>query len=104
MLKIVGVLVDGVRDCSADGRPLVTADTLPQALSPAAVTAVAGRLVDNVSEFVRGQSGAVRLLTAAFLSGGHVLIEDAPFVYPALRAPVRGWTVSPDFAGTATGV
>jgi len=41
---------------------------------------VAVRLVDNVSEVVRGQSGAVRLLTAAFLSGGHVLIvsEQVP--------------------------
>ncbi len=56
----------------------MTSDVLPQALRPTDVTAVAVRLVDNVSEVVRGQSGAVRLLTAAFLSGGHVLIEDAP--------------------------
>jgi MoxR-like ATPase len=46
--------------------------------SAAAVSGIATRLVDNVSEVVRGQSQAVRLLTAAFLSGGHVLIEDAP--------------------------
>jgi MoxR-like ATPase len=56
----------------------VSHDVLPPALSTADVTAVTARLVDNVSEVVRGQSTAVRLLAAAFLSGGHVLIEDAP--------------------------
>lgn len=56
----------------------MTNDVMPPALSPATVTGVTARLVDNVSEVVRGQAVAVRLLTAAFLSGGHVLIEDAP--------------------------
>ena len=51
---------------------------MPPALSPAAVTDVSARIVGNVSQVVRGQSTAVRLLAAAFLSGGHVLIEDTP--------------------------
>jgi len=75
----------------------VTADTLPQALSPAAVTAVAGRLVDNVSEVVRGQSSAVRYLAAAFLSGGHVLIEDTPGNGKTTLAHAFARSVAADF-------
>ncbi|MGB7417008.1 MAG: MoxR family ATPase [Thermosynechococcaceae cyanobacterium] len=37
-----------------------------------------GRLSNNIQTVVRGQSDAIRKLLAAFVSGGHVLLEDAP--------------------------
>jgi MoxR-like ATPase len=36
------------------------------------------RLVANIEQVVRGQTAAVRKLVAAFVSGGHVLLEDFP--------------------------
>ncbi len=36
------------------------------------------RIHDNVSRVIRGQERALRLVLAAFASGGHLLIEDSP--------------------------
>lgn len=36
------------------------------------------RIAGNIERVMRGQSGAVRKLLAAFISGGHVLLEDVP--------------------------
>ena len=36
------------------------------------------KLASNVETVMRGQSGAIRRLLAAFASGGHVLLEDYP--------------------------
>lgn len=36
------------------------------------------KLYDNISNVIKGQSGAIRKLLAAFFSGGHVLLEDVP--------------------------
>src|SRR5256886_5115506 len=36
------------------------------------------KLVQNVETVMRGQSGAIRKLLAAFAGGGHVLLEDYP--------------------------
>ncbi len=36
------------------------------------------RLHHNIERVVKGQSGAIRMLLAAFASGGHVLLEDYP--------------------------
>ncbi|MBW4550792.1 MAG: MoxR family ATPase [Aphanocapsa sp. GSE-SYN-MK-11-07L] len=36
------------------------------------------RICNNIEQVVRGQSAAIRKLLAAFVSGGHVLLEDAP--------------------------
>ena len=36
------------------------------------------KLTQNVETVMRGQSGAIRRLLAAFASGGHVLLEDYP--------------------------
>lgn len=36
------------------------------------------RISDNVSRVIRGQDRALRLVLAAFASGGHLLIEDCP--------------------------
>ena len=35
-------------------------------------------IADNICRVIRGQEGAVRKLLAAFISGGHVLLEDVP--------------------------
>ena len=37
-----------------------------------------GAIAANVEQVIRGQRSAIRLLLAAFASGGHVLIEDYP--------------------------
>ena len=36
------------------------------------------KLHDNIGNVIKGQSGAIRKLLAAFFSGGHVLLEDVP--------------------------
>ena len=41
-------------------------------------TVVFEKLAQNVETVMRGQSGAIRRLLAAFASGGHVLLEDYP--------------------------
>jgi MoxR-like ATPase len=41
-------------------------------------TDVFHKLAQNVETVMRGQSGAIRRLLAAFASGGHVLLEDYP--------------------------
>ena len=46
-----------------------------QGLSPKDVY---NRISDNVSRVIRGQDRALRLVLAAFASGGHLLIEDCP--------------------------
>ena len=46
-------------------------------LDPQAVD-IAARLVENVERVVHGKSEEIRLVTAAFLCRGHVLLEDVP--------------------------
>ncbi len=36
------------------------------------------RITDNIGKVIRGQTDALRKLLAAFISGGHVLLEDTP--------------------------
>jgi MoxR-like ATPase len=40
--------------------------------------AVAARLVSNVEQVVHGRRGAVELVAAGLLAGGHVLLQDVP--------------------------
>lgn len=52
-------------------------------LSPPKITGSQGqdiyqRVSDNIRSVLKGQNAAVRKLLAAFLSGGHVLLEDYP--------------------------
>ena len=47
-------------------------------MTEAAPREIAARLAANLAAVVRGQSGAIRRLLAAFASGGHVLLEDYP--------------------------
>ncbi len=36
------------------------------------------KIAENIERVMRGQSGAVRMMLAGFVSGGHVLLEDYP--------------------------
>ncbi len=36
------------------------------------------RIIDNVEHVIRGQNSALRIILAALVSGGHVLLEDYP--------------------------
>ena len=47
-------------------------------VTPEVAQATAARLVANVERVVRGQRRVVELVVTAFLSGGHVLVEDSP--------------------------
>ena len=47
-------------------------------LSAPEARAIFQRVASNIEGVMRGQSGAVRKLLAAFAAGGHVLIEDTP--------------------------
>ena len=60
----------------------------PIRLEPASTTAtgVADALVTNVARAVLGKSDAIRLVVAALLARGHVLIEDAPGMGKTLLA------------------
>ena len=50
----------------------------PEMLSTADARALFERIAGNIEQVMRGQSGTVRKLLAAFASGGHVLLEDTP--------------------------
>src|SRR5215218_11230555 len=41
-------------------------------------TELAPRLLENVETVVRGKSGEIKLVLAALVCGGHVLLEDVP--------------------------
>ncbi len=75
----------------------MTTDTLSAPLSPLAAADVAHRMLANVTEVVRGQQEAVRYLAAAFLSGGHVLIEDTPGNGKTTLAHAFARSVAADF-------
>src|SRR3990167_4236005 len=36
------------------------------------------KIFDNLERVIKGQAGSIRKLLAAFVSGGHVLLEDVP--------------------------
>ena len=36
------------------------------------------KIFNNISQVIKGQSGSIRKLLAAFFTGGHVLLEDVP--------------------------
>ncbi len=47
---------------------------MPMSTSPAAI----GRILGNLEQVMSGQSANLRQILAAFLAGGHVLLEDNP--------------------------
>ncbi|MGA1476527.1 MAG: AAA family ATPase [Prochlorothrix sp.] len=45
---------------------------------PTTGAALYGRIVDNIETVIKGQRSAIQKLLAAFVSGGHVLLDDYP--------------------------
>lgn len=59
--------------------------------------AVAGRIIDNIETVVYGKSESVRLVVAALIADGHVLIEDVPGTGKTSLVRALAHSVSCDF-------
>src|SRR5205814_622775 len=92
------------------GRPVADAaaagpitDEAPAFVGTMAPDRVTG-LVDQVSSVVLGDPNPIRLAVAAFLAGGHVLLEDIPGVGKTLLAKALSRSIGGSFGrvqGTA---
>jgi MoxR-like ATPase len=70
------------------------------AITPAKLAELSGKaqsLLNNINSVLVGQQHAVRLAVIAFLSGGHVLIEDVPGVGKTLMAKTLAMSVQATF-------
>ena len=65
-----------VYSCPVGAEPIVDQGGEPGALGEAEALAV--RVAENVERVVHGKASEVRLVLAALISGGHVLLEDMP--------------------------
>ncbi len=52
---------------------------------------------NNISQVIKGQEQAIRLLLAAFISGGHVLLEDVPGTGKTTLAKVLARSIDIDY-------
>lgn len=55
------------------------------------------KITDNISKAVRGKEEEIRLVCAAMMAGGHVLIEDVPGTGKTLLARSLAKSVGGDF-------
>ncbi len=75
---------------------------VPHATSTLPVSDLSGqdiyqRLFDNIQKVVKGQPMAIRKLLAAFVSGGHVLLEDHPGTGKTTLAKALAFSVDISF-------
>ena len=67
------------------------------ALTPAAATAVLGRLKSAVCEVIRGKDEVVELALVAVVAGGHMLLEDVPGVGKTTLAGALAASIGGEF-------